>query len=82
MARPRKTGTPLTQTAFRLTEEELEQFRQVAASRGVSVGQFLRSAGTAVAGNEELLEQALRNQEIRDASVAGVARVIGNPLSR
>ncbi len=73
MPRPRKAGTPLTQTAFRLTEEELEQFRQVAASRGVSVGQFLRSAGTAVAGNEELLEQALRNQETKDASAAGVA---------
>jgi len=56
MARPSKTGKPLTQTSFRLTAEELEQFRQVAASRGVSVGQFLRSAGSFVVENPKLLK--------------------------
>jgi len=73
MPRPRKADQPLTQTAFRLTAEELELFRSVAASQGVSVGQFLRSAGTAVASNEEALTRALEDQRLRDAQAGGVA---------
>lgn len=73
MPRPRKTDQPLTQTAFRLSAEELELFRSVAASQGVSVGQFLRSAGTAVASDPEVLTKALADQQERDGIAGGVA---------
>lgn len=73
MARPRKTDKPLTQTAFRLTEEELDLFRQVASSKGISVGQFLRSAGTAIAGDQDALDRALESQAVRDATANGAA---------
>ena len=73
MARPRKTDKPLTQTAFRLTEDELDLFRQVASAHGVSVGQFLRSAGTAVAANEDTLREALSLQAEKDAQSGGAA---------
>jgi uncharacterized protein (DUF1778 family) len=78
MPRPRKAEQPLTQTAFRLTEEELEMFRAAAQSQGVSVGQFLRSAGTAIAGDEEALARALQDQQDRDDSLKNQHRVLGD----
>jgi Ribbon-helix-helix protein, copG family len=41
---PVKTKTPLVKASFNLTRDELEELREEAASRGVTVTQVLREA--------------------------------------
>ena len=50
MPRPRKSEKPLTQTAFRLTEVELDLVREAASVSEMSTSEWIRGAVTAVAG--------------------------------
>lgn len=63
-----KTKTPLVKASFNLTQEELEELREVAASRGITVTQVLREA---LADRRFLAAQRAENKNILLESADG-----------
>lgn len=71
---PVKTKTPLVKASFNLTRDELEELREEAASRGITVTQVLREA---LADRRFLASQRAENNKILVESPNGeVERVI------
>jgi hypothetical protein len=71
---PVKTKTPLVKASFNLTRDELEELREVAASRGITVTQVLREA---LADRRFLAAQRAENNKILVESPDGeIERVI------
>jgi hypothetical protein len=69
-----KTKTPLVKASFNLTRDELEELREEAASRGITVTQVLREA---LADRRFLATQRAENKKILVESPNGeVERVI------
>jgi hypothetical protein len=58
---PAKTKTPLVKASFNLTQNELEELREEAASRGITVTQVLREA---LADRRFLATQRAENNKI------------------
>jgi hypothetical protein len=69
-----KTKTPLVKASFNLTRDELEELREEAASRGITVTQVLREA---LADRRFLATQRAENNKILVESPDGeIERVI------
>lgn len=69
-----KTKTPLVKASFNLTRDELEELREEAASRGITVTQVLREA---LADRRFLAAQRAENNKILVESPDGeIERVI------
>lgn len=69
-----KSKTPLVKASFNLTESELEELRDVAAARGITVTQVLREA---LADRRFLADQRAENNKILVESPDGeISRVI------
>lgn len=71
---PTKTKTPLVKASFNLTEDELNELREEAAARGVTVTQILREA---LADRRFLANQiAEKNKILVESPDGDVTRVI------
>jgi hypothetical protein len=71
---PVKTKTPLVKASFNLTRDELEELREEAASRGITVTQVLREA---LADRRFLAAQRAEKNKILVESPEGeIAQVI------
>jgi len=69
-----KTKTPLVKASFNLTRDELEELREEAAARGITVTQVLREA---LADRRFLATQRAENNKILvESPDGGIERVI------